>query len=382
MTPLRLLPAVEPRPADNAHVSSEVQLGRHRIEAEAAGVQATVNATYHELAESKNDSGWHLEYGSDYWEYRRMWEEYPKQRKVHSFPIHLDIEPTNACDLRCPMCPRTIMFENGELGPIGFFDYDIYCQIVSDGVKHGLKSIKLNYLGEPLLHKRIVDMVRFAKKQGVVEVMFNSNGTQLTEDLGRRLIEAGLDRIIFSFDGADKESYEEIRIGADYDKVVANIKRFVRIRNDMGRRLPVVRISMVLMKSNEHLLQKFIDLWTPIVDLVTYSDYVNPQEKFADDEYTVDLDEKEPFCCGQLWQRLFVWQDGCVTPCCADYDKKLKLGDVKQGDKLVDLWHSDKLNEWRQLHMEGRYREIEACRMCGVPRMARALGYTSQQPDE
>ena len=91
-------------------------------------------------------------------------------------------------------------------------------------------------------------MIKYAKDKGILEVQFNTNAMLLTEKISERLIEAGLDRIIFSLDGMTKETFENIRGGANFEKVVNNIKSFINIRNEMGGKKPCVRIQMVKME--------------------------------------------------------------------------------------------------------------------------------------
>ena len=90
-------------------------------------------------------------------EYRRRWHEYPPNFIVGEFPIHLDIESTNACNLRCPFCAVT--YRNWGPYRKGFMDFSLYQRIIDDGVENGLYSVKLSLRGEPLLHPRLHEMV-------------------------------------------------------------------------------------------------------------------------------------------------------------------------------------------------------------------------------
>ncbi len=139
-----------------------------------------VNKSYNETVYSKK---WEEFRDEKYHEYRKKWSQCPIDKIVPDFPLHLDIETTNACNLRCPMCPRTILIEKDNFSKIGFMTKDDYANIIDQASKYGAYSIKLNYLGEPLLHKDVVWQVEYAKKKGLVDVMFNTNGALLTKDL-------------------------------------------------------------------------------------------------------------------------------------------------------------------------------------------------------
>ena len=101
------------------------------------------NATYREI---NTATDWEQYRSPAYWEYRKKWEEYPSKQIVSDFPIHLDIETTNGCNLKCPMCPRTILLQKKSFHKIQFMDFEFYKHLIDQGAQQGLCSIKLNYL--------------------------------------------------------------------------------------------------------------------------------------------------------------------------------------------------------------------------------------------
>jgi MoaA/NifB/PqqE/SkfB family radical SAM enzyme len=147
------------------------------------------------------------------------------------------------------MCPRTYFISSGikEWAPVGFKDMDLelYKNIISQGKGTRLKSVKLNFLCEPLLHPQLVEMVSLASK-AELWVMINTNASLLTKELSRDLLKAGLTDIFFSFDSPYPEEYEKIRRGAVYGQVLDNIKTFVAIKEELGLKNIQTRASMVL----------------------------------------------------------------------------------------------------------------------------------------
>ncbi|MDI6806454.1 MAG: radical SAM protein [Candidatus Aenigmarchaeota archaeon] len=291
----------------------------------------------------------------EYKEYRKKWKEYPEKRIVGEFPLHVDIESTNACNLRCVMCTRNFMTEK-----IGYMDWKLFKKIIDEGASHNLPSIKLNFRGEPLLHPQLPKMVKYAKSKGIIEVQFNTNGLLLTEKRSKELIEAGLDRIIFSFDGATKETYEKIRTGSNYDVVLNNIKKFIEIRDSMGLKRPCVRVQMVKMKENEHEIEEFIKMWIDVANRVAINTRREPYAKGA-----IAKKPLEHFPCHQIWQRMVVWWDGNVTMCCGDWHGEYILGNANEST-LYELWHSEKYNHIRKLHSQRRFNDIPMCARCEV----------------
>lgn len=326
-------------------------------------VDTSIDHNFHQVPNEKIQR-WEATLPPEYWEYRHKWEENPKNRIVDSFPIHLDIEATNACNLKCSMCPRTEMVKAGTFWEIQMFDFDTYKSLIDDGMQNGLCSVKYNYLGEPMLNPRLVEMIEYAKRAGVLDAMFNTNAMRLDDELSRHLIASGLDKLFFSFDSPYCEKYNHIRVGADYNKTLGNIRRFMEIRNEMGLIKPFTRISMVRMKENEDEWEDFRELFEPIVDAVAYVDYLDHAGQNNPERMVVPLGSRNSkFCCPQLWQRMFVHPDGVVTVCCVDAERTLQVGNILE-ESAREIWLGEKYERLRELHASGRFNEIAACSRC------------------
>ena len=122
-------------------------------------VQIQANANFHTAGER---TVFDARQDEQFKEYRRRWHENPTNFIVDGFPIHLDIESTNACNLRCPFCATTF----GNWGPHrkGLMDLSLFKKVIDEGVENGLCSIKLSLRGEPMLHPQLYEMVRYAKE--------------------------------------------------------------------------------------------------------------------------------------------------------------------------------------------------------------------------
>ena len=323
-----------------------------------------INHTFHRQ-DSQRLQEWESTLPKEYWDYREQWEQNPKNRIVGKFPLHLDIEATSACNLECTMCPRTEMIQDGTFWKIQLFDIEVYKKLIDEGVQNGLKSLKYNYLGEPTLNKNLVDMIRYAKKAGVIDVMFNTNATMLDEKLSRQLIASGLNKLFFSFDSPREEKYNSIRINAEYHSVLDNIKRFHRIRSEMDTIYPFTRVSMIANANNEDERIEFQELFEPIVDAVAFIDYMAHNNRpDTDNELNhLSFNPEKKFCCHYLWQRMFIHPDGVVTPCCLDATRTLKVGNIFE-ESATEIWHGKKYNHLRELHASGRHKEIRTCAVC------------------
>jgi radical SAM protein with 4Fe4S-binding SPASM domain len=335
---------------------------------ERAPAEVKIDHNFHPLP-SERAEAWRAAQPPAYFEYRRRWRENPIEHKLEDFPIHLDIEATSHCNLKCTMCPRTEMVERGAFWEVENLDYELYTRIIDEGAARGLASVKFNYLGEPLLNPRIFDMIRYAKRAGLVDVMLNTNATALTPDASRALIDAGLDQLFFSFDSPYREHYERIRIGASYHRTLRNIRRFHEIRRELGSVRPHTRIAMVRMAENEHEWQAFRELFEPIVDTVAYQDYLDHSSQTESRKMIVEQRPGErPFCCPQLWQRMFVHPDGVVTVCCVDTARELRVGNVLE-QSPSEIWRGEAYERLRELHRSGRIGEIPTCAGCTLARL-------------
>ncbi len=214
---------------------------------------------------------WETYRDKDYFEYRDMWSSLPQSRTTTDFPIHLDIETTDLCNLHCPMCPRTVTGPKSKDGYEKYISKEHYIKVIDEAVENNVKSIKLQYLGEPTLHKDVVWQVKYAKEKGIIDVMLNSNATRLTDKLSRGLLEAGLDKIYFSFDAVSPELYAQQRVGATMGAVIDNIYAFVKLRNEISPKT-FVRVQMVMYDDPiwKQQFEAMKVMWGDIVDALGY----------------------------------------------------------------------------------------------------------------
>jgi hypothetical protein len=242
-------------------------------------------------------------------------------------------------------------------------DFDLYVRLIEEGAKNGLKSVKLNFLGEPLLCARLPEMVALAAKAGLW-VMLNTNAVALTESLGRKLLLAGLTDVFFSFDSPYPKEYEAIRVGAKYDKVLGNIASFMEAKEALDKKAVQTRASMVLPenpKGREEIKADYARLFRDLK--VAEIGFGLPTVMGRDYESL----NPATFRCPDLFRRLFVFQDGVYGPCCGDWSRQIPLGGAADGRSLKEVWHGPEHMALRKTHLSGAYRDVPACRGCSVP---------------
>jgi MoaA/NifB/PqqE/SkfB family radical SAM enzyme len=186
---------------------------------------------------------------------RRYHESVSAERTetAQRLPVCLYLEVTNRCNLLCTTCPRT--YE--ELEPPADMNWDLFTSIV-DQVPTLARAV-LHGVGEPMLVPNLPRMVRYLKDRGVY-VLFNTNGTVLSERNGRALIEAGLDELRVSLDASNRESFKAIR-GRDYfGRIIRNVRAFRELQEREGQTRPQVSVWLTGLKETVEELPSFVKI--------------------------------------------------------------------------------------------------------------------------
>jgi len=245
--------------------------------------------------------------------YRVEWNRAANSDYLPEFPLHIDIELSDVCNLRCEMCAHGM----GTVDKSGFMDDDLVYRLIDECALIGTYSIKFNWRGESTLNPLLPKVIEYAKEKGILEVSINTNGLPKDENILIESAEMGIDRMIFSVDGFSSETFESIRVGGDYNKLVENILRLVEWKKQNNKDKPLIRVQMVRSKRNTHEVNLFIEFWSDKVQDVRISDVMDRgqgEHLAVGDQITIGRRR-----CPQPFQRLVVGRDGRVSPCCADW---------------------------------------------------------------
>jgi MoaA/NifB/PqqE/SkfB family radical SAM enzyme len=158
-------------------------------------------------------------------------------------PEFVQIEPVGQCNLACRMCPVVLREEN----PPAFMSFEVFCALL--GQFPAIKQLHLQGLGEPLLHPRFFDMVRYAARRGI-EVSTNSNLTAPSVRRAEECVQSGLAHLHVSLDAAQASAYEYIRVGARFDKVLRNLRWLNEAKQRLRASLPGICLVAVAMRRN------------------------------------------------------------------------------------------------------------------------------------
>jgi MoaA/NifB/PqqE/SkfB family radical SAM enzyme len=275
-------------------------------------------------------------------------------------PEIVQIESTNICNAKCVFCPRDEMQRRQ-----GIMTVDLFRKIVDECAELGITHIRMHNYGEAFMDRKLVEKVKYAKDKGIKEVGMISNGSLITEPVARGMIDGGLDAINISVDAAGKEVFEATRIGLNYDKVIANIERLIRLRADSGKRRPKLILSFVR-QNNSADEQAFIEHWRSIADKIHITDLHN----WAG---TLNKESDVNYPCYRPWLTFTVLWDGRVSLCCADFDGRTILGNLNT-QTIAEVWNGEMYRQVRREHLESGGPDI--CRACDLPRKDSPLWIT------
>ena len=290
---------------------------------------------------------------------------------VWGYPPIVFIEPTNICNLKCPLCPSG----NGTLKrQKGFMDINLFKKIV-DEIKDYSCMIVLWNQGEPFLNKQFCEMVSYANKNRLFTLV-SSNANVLPDP--EELVKSGLDSLIVSLDGATQETYNKYRVNGKLDTVLLNVKKIVSAKRRLHSVTPLIRWQFLVMKHNEHEIEDIKQLSKALMvdnlalkSIQIYSkediDSYLPQNpkyrryKIQGDNFELKYGIKNR--CYRIWTKPVINWDGEMAICCFDKDVKYKVGNIKDRT-LLSIWKGKKFNKMRAQILKDRKR-IPICRNCG-----------------
>ncbi len=277
------------------------------------------------------------------------------------FPLVLNIELTNDCNLNCYICPRR---KSGR--EVGYMTMGLFKKIVDEASQYRkLRMLNLHKDGESLLHPQLAEMIRYAKEKDISKVIhLNTNGTLLTAKRAEEIIQSGIDDITISLDAFSKETYRKIKRSGGFETLEKRIVGFFELREKMRYKMPFVRVKIMEFRDTAGEIGDFVRKWTPIADEVQVSGVHNWSGAIEELKVT---DEHPPkrYPCPLMWYMLAVNWDGQVSICSVDWNNTTVVGDVNL-NTLHEIWIGDRMKAARLSHMEGRWGYLPVCEECVV----------------
>lgn len=289
-------------------------------------------------------------------------------------PISISFEPTTSCNLRCPECPSGL---REFTRPTGMLQKDFFQETIDD-IAPELLYLIFYFQGEPYLNPNFLDMVKYAHQKGIYTAT-STNAHYLNNEIAKKTVESGLDRLIISIDGTTQDVYQQYRVGGKLDKVLEGAKNIVKWKKELNSKTPFVFFQFLVVKPNEHQIADIKALGKEIgVDQVRFktAQVYNYQEdpnnlipinkkysrykKGADGKMKVKSGLKN--YCWKLWHANVITWDGLVVPCCFDKDAMHQLGNLKTLS-FRETWKNSNYHQFRSEILSSR-KNIDICANC------------------
>ena len=254
---------------------------------------------------------------------------------------------------------------------------ELFRKLADEAAPHGAR-LWLHFLGEPLLHPAIFDMVRHAKRVGVPEVGFSTNAVLLQGERADEVFASGLDRLEISLDSLNREGYARMRGADDFAVVQDNVRAFLAEKRRRRAAQPRVTLGFLDAGHAESDRQRFIDTWLPLLGEHDFLMAI-PAISFGG-RSPASLPERERRPCEWLFRAALVLSNGDLVSCATDYEGERVLGNI--GSRSVaEIWGSDAYRELRERHLEGAYAGLALCGSCRDWVHADGQGYVNFSRD-
>ena len=291
-------------------------------------------------------------------------------------PYSLFVDVCNACNFKCKFC--AIQYADRKL-PFKkiCMEYDLFCKIIDDLKKFDepLKMLRLAANGEPLLNKKLPEMIQYAKMKGIADwIEFVSNASLLNPELNRRLVEAGLNRIRISIEGMNADDYFAMSgVKIDWNKFISNIKDLYDHRGNCEIYIKTVDAAV----DTEEKKNMFFSIFGDICDKISI-EHVIPIWTGYDEisnDFNIEAEEglhghkvREIEVCPFPFYSFVVNPDGEVTVCCNDWERKISMGNAIS-ESVYDIWNGEKYHKFLlgMLEKDRRKNHPIGCAKCEYP---------------
>ncbi|WP_312647706.1 radical SAM/SPASM domain-containing protein [Aminipila sp.] len=288
-------------------------------------------------------------------------------------PYVIYIDPCGECNFECYFCPcRKSSFRNEERYQT--MSFELFKKIVDDmkGFKNQVKVVDLWAWGEPFLNKDLIKMIRYLKESKVCrDIRTCTNGSLLNPKMNQELVDSGLDLIRISVEGLNAGHYKEIcNVDFDFDELIYNVKDLYK--RSRGKLKVSIKIVEVMLKTQED-IDNFYKLFDSISDYTFIEDVVDAFPGFdgfqKPDNTKVNFrkwnsyKDRGNYVCTKPLVQMAIHSNGIVSACCNDWKFATQYGDLNHNN-LVELWHSDRLKNFRLQHLEMDRSKIPYCNIC------------------
>lgn len=304
------------------------------------------------------------------------------------YPEFCEIEVTTHCDMRCQLCEHTYWDVKPEN-----MSFENFKKIINQ--MPDLRWVGMTGIGQSWLNPDYLEMMRYVKDRGIYIENFD-NFKHITPNISKEIIDMGLDKLYVSMDAANKETYENIQVGAKWDDVIKNIKFFDMYKRSKNLYYPELWFHFIVMKENISQMEDYLQMIYDLDIQVEGIQFTRMLHKFKEvEDSVVDISEEKKISvlnkaselglrvvfnintanqadklqikdCA-VWNQPFIFVDGTVIPCCSlneqndrKWQIKTSLGNLFK-KPLRKIWKEDYYPFLNKLREGGT---PEACKRC------------------
>ena len=273
-------------------------------------------------------------------------------------PKNIQIEISNRCNLKCPMCPRgqgKAMREKNDI------DINFFKDIIEELQEYDPKIQLWNY-GEPFFHKQISTLIRIIPKK-FSDCSISTNGHFMTNELAKSIISSGITEVIFAIDGITEETYKKYRVNGSLETVLQNLKMFTDINTNKNIK---VSVQFIAFKHNLHEIPLLGDFFAPynvnnikvksamLMTLNKKEDFKIAKKylsfQYEGERYEINnsiVIPKGTFSnyCPVIENSFVITTDQKILPCCWDYEGEYEIKNKNDWIKIKNLINSDNFPE-------------------------------------
>jgi wyosine [tRNA(Phe)-imidazoG37] synthetase (radical SAM superfamily) len=282
------------------------------------------------------------------------------------FPPYMQIETVSICNARCVMCLTKDCRRESA-----FMSDEIFEKIATEleGFADHIKRITIQAAGEPLLDRQLENRIERLKAMPIAFVAFATNGSLMDSARAHTILASEIDEVCFSVDGATKQTYEKIRVGLHFEKVMSNIESFLRIRDQLQSDT-IVRLRLTAQKENKSEIDDFVAYWSDRLrpDDSVYAKLIHTwgnSDQLQELPEDYDYDHLNNSACHSPCSSLVIFSDGRVPLCCCDYNASICLGNVMD-QSIYQMWQSETIEKIREIHAVQGRKGMRMCVNCAV----------------
>lgn len=286
-------------------------------------------------------------------------------------PKEIIIEPTNICNLKCPVCPTNFAMTRNK----GFMDFELFKSIINEFIEYNDKpEISMNFSGEPLLNKSIYKFIKYASDHGH-NTYISTNATAINEKNSTDMIKSGLSDIHLCIDGFSNKSHDTYRVGSDFNVIKKNIEIFLETKNKLNKKNPNVVIQTLITSLSENEEEEMIK-WAKEIG----ADSINFKSLSMGSYTTEDMKKKYNFLlpknknlrrkqtsyfksvCTIPYHQSVIYWNGNLGLCCIDFNNKVSMPNIRKDGFIKTLLSDDVI----KLRKKGFQKKYGICTNCSL----------------